>query len=119
MPLHLPGKVISLSHFSVFGNLEKEVVRKKRECILERHKERSMLAGLCNCADLIGGERKTISLSRSSVLGNRKGGVGGWVLDREREAALGEGERDSRRMKKSKTVCASLCVFVSVHVQGV
>lgn len=31
-----------------------------------------MLAGLCNCADLIGGERKTISLSRSSALGNRK-----------------------------------------------
>lgn len=52
-----------------------------------------MFAGLCNCADLIGGERKTISLSRSSALGNRKrrrrrrgGGV-----SREREVMLVEG----------------------------
>lgn len=69
MPLH---KVISLSRFSAFGNLEEE--GRKREGMLERHKERSVFAGLCNCADLIGGERKTISLSRCSVLGNRKGG---------------------------------------------
>lgn len=72
MPLHLPQKVISLSLFSECGNLEKEEGRKRGD-MLERHKERSVFAGLCNCADLIGGERKTISLSRSSVLGNRKG----------------------------------------------
>lgn len=64
----VPRKVISLSRFSVFENLKKEEGR-KREGMLERHKERSVFAGLCNCADLIGGERKTISLSRSSVLG--------------------------------------------------
>lgn len=40
------------------------------------------------------------------------------MLDGEREATLGEGERDSERMKKSKTVCASGCVFKSVHAQG-
>lgn len=54
--------------------MEKKEEGRKREAMLERHKERSVFAGLCNCADLIGGERKTISLSRSSVLGNRKGG---------------------------------------------
>lgn len=74
--------MISLSHFSVFGNLEKEVGR-KREGMLERHKERSVFAGLCNCADLIGGERKTISLSRSSVLRNRKEGGVCWLWVRE------------------------------------
>lgn len=68
-----------------------------KEDMLERHKERSVFAGLCNCADLIGGERKTISLSRSSVLrkGKEKGGC--WME------------------KKSKTVCASGCVFESVY----
>lgn len=82
MPLH---KVISLSRFSVFGNSEKEEGR-KREGMLERHKERSVFAVLCNCADLIGGERKTISLSRSSALGNRKGGEekGGCSTEKER-----------------------------------
>lgn len=63
----------SASHFSEFGNLEKEE-GSEREEMLERHKERRVFAGLCNCADLIGGERKTISLSRSSVLRKGKGG---------------------------------------------
>lgn len=48
---------------------------KERGHVRETQRE-SMFAGLCNCGDLIGGERKTISLSRSSVLGNRKGGLG-------------------------------------------
>lgn len=43
----------------------------------------------------------------------------GGMLDGEREATLAEGERDRERMKKSKTVCTSGCVFVNVHAQGV
>lgn len=63
----------------------------------ERHKDRSVFAGLCNCPDLIGGERKkTISLSHSSAAGNRKRGEEKIrTLDRGREATPGEGERDS------------------------
>ncbi len=64
-------KVISLSHFSVFGNLEKEEVRKRGHV---RKTQRKECAGLCNCVDLIGGERKTISLSCSSEFENAKGG---------------------------------------------
>lgn len=46
---------------------------RKREAKLERHKERSVLAGLCNCADLIGGERKTMSLSQDWEIGKEGG----------------------------------------------
>lgn len=49
-----------------------------------------MFAGLCNCADLIGGERKTISLSRSSVLRKRKG-------ERKMESGAFDGEREPER----------------------
>ena len=49
-----------------------------------------MFAGLCNCADLIGGESKTISLSRSLVLRKTKAGNVRW---RERETMMVEGER--------------------------
>lgn len=118
MFVHQPQSYFFISFLSVW-KLGKGGGR-KRECMLERHKERGMFAGLCNCADLIGGERKTISLSRSSELGNRKGEEGkGGTLDREREEVLDEGERESKRMKKSKTVCSSRCVFATVHAQGV
>lgn len=52
--------------------------------------ERSVFAGLCNCADLIGGERKTISLSRSSVLRERKG-------ETKMERGVFDGEREPER----------------------
>lgn len=87
MPLHLPRKVISLSRFSVFGNLKKEEGR-KREGMLERHKERSVFAGLCNCADLIGGERKNdffISFLSTGEMGRGGGVEKVGMLERERQ----------------------------------
>lgn len=55
--------------------------------------ERGVFAGLCNCAGLIGAERKTISLSRSSALRWKRGMERGW---KEREP-----ERNSSWMKKN------------------
>jgi len=46
-------------------------MKKEKECL--RETKRSEFAGLCNSESLIGGERKTISLSQSSVLGNKEG----------------------------------------------
>lgn len=54
--MHQPQSYFFISFLSVW-KLGKGGGR-KRECMLERHKERGMFAGLCNCADLIGGERK-------------------------------------------------------------
>lgn len=46
--------------------------------------ERGVFAGLCNCAGLIGAERKTISLSRFLGAEVKKGD--GKRLERERES---------------------------------
>lgn len=72
----------------------------KERTWLERHKERSVFAGLCNCADLIGGERKTISLSRSSALRKGKGG---------------ERKRGDVRWRKRVKQCALLAACLRVY----
>lgn len=56
--------------------------------------ERGVFAGLCNCAGLIGAERKTISLSRFLGAEVKKGD--GKRLEREREP-----ERNSGWVKKN------------------
>lgn len=70
--------------------------------------ERNVISGLFNYVNVIDGQRKTISLSGSSVLGNKRG-----------RRIRGERRCGATRMKWSKTLCASGCVFFSLHVQGV
>lgn len=81
------------SHFSESEKSEGE----ERECTDGRTDmpERGVFAGLCNCAGLIGAERKTISLSRFLGAEVKKGD--GKRLEREREP-----ERNSGWVKKNK-----------------
>lgn len=91
----------------------------EREDMLERHKEKSVFAGLCNCADLIGGEGKRFLYLVPQCWERGRGrGKGGMVDGKERQCwlRLSKTAREWKRVKQHALLAVCLRVY---SVQGV